>query len=133
MECCLVCERCSSQHNSYLYAEWCFAAMVLRSRAVMQEPPLLRTKCNAAVTASQKSAAKLQLAAVKTLASKLGTRMQSFEYRSVRYWSKEIDETLTEGRKKIIFLIRDIDGPAMTAAPEVADSTNREALTDHQT
>ena len=37
---------------------------------------------------------------------------QPFEYRSVRYWSKEIDETLTEGRKKIIFLIRDIDRPA---------------------
>ena len=43
--------------------------------------------------------------------------MQPFEYRSVRYWSKEIDETFTEGRKKIIFLIRDIDRPAMAAAP----------------
>ena len=43
--------------------------------------------------------------------------MHFYEYRSVRYWSKEIDETLTEGRKKIIFLIRDIDRPAMAAAP----------------
>ena len=31
--------------------------------------------------------------------------MHFYEYRSVRYWSKEIDETLTGGRK-IIFLIR---------------------------
>ena len=43
--------------------------------------------------------------------------MHFYEYRSVRYWSKEIDETLTEGRKKIIFLFRDIDRPAMAAAP----------------
>ena len=39
--------------------------------------------------------------------------MQLFEYRSVRYWSKETNGTLTGGRKKIIFLIRDIDGLAM--------------------
>ena len=37
--------------------------------------------------------------------------MQLFEYRSVRYWSQEIDTTLTGGRKKLIFLIRDIDVP----------------------
>jgi hypothetical protein len=30
----------------------------------------------------------------KTLASKLGTRMQPFEYPSVSYWSKEINGTL---------------------------------------
>ena len=29
--------------------------------------------------------------------------MQSFEYRSVRYWSKEINGTLTGGRKKYFF------------------------------
>ena len=35
----------------------------------------------------------------KTLASKLGTRMQPFEYRSVRYCSKEINGTLTGAQK----------------------------------
>ena len=35
----------------------------------------------------------------------LGTRMQPFEYRSVRYWSKESNGTRTGGRK-INFLIR---------------------------
>ena len=34
--------------------------------------------------------------------------MQPFGYRSVRYWSKEIDGTLTEGQK-VIFLIRGDD------------------------
>ena len=29
--------------------------------------------------------------------------MQPFEYRSVRYWSKEINGTLTGGRKKYFF------------------------------
>ena len=29
--------------------------------------------------------------------------MQPFEYRSVRYWSKEIDGTLTGGRKRFFF------------------------------
>ena len=42
--------------------------------------------------------------------------MQPFEHRSVRYWFKEINGTLTGGRKKLIFLIRDIDDPAMAAA-----------------
>ena len=42
--------------------------------------------------------------------------MQPFEYRSVRYWSKEINGTHNRGQKNLIFLIRDIDGPAMTAA-----------------
>ena len=42
--------------------------------------------------------------------------MQLFEYRSVRYWSKEINGTLTGGRKKYIFLIRDIDDAAMAGA-----------------
>ena len=32
--------------------------------------------------------------------------MQSFEYRSVRYWSKEINGTRTGGQKGIFFLIR---------------------------
>ena len=41
--------------------------------------------------------------------------MQPFEYRPVRYWSKEIDGTLPGGRK-LIFLIREIDDAAMTAA-----------------
>ena len=40
---------------------------------------------------------------------------QLFEYRSVRYWSQETNGTLPGGRKNF-FLIRDIDGPAMTAA-----------------
>ena len=35
---------------------------------------------------------------VKTLASE--TRMQPFEYRSVSYWSKEINGALTVGQKK---------------------------------
>ena len=43
--------------------------------------------------------------------------MQSFEYRSVRSWSKEINGTRTWGRKKN-FLIRAIDDDAtMAAAP----------------
>ena len=41
-----------------------------------------------------------ELAACKTLASETRTRMQPFEYHSVRYWSKEINGTLTGGRKK---------------------------------
>ena len=41
--------------------------------------------------------------------------MWPFEYRSVRYWSKEINRTLF-GAKKVIFLIRDIAGRAMAAA-----------------
>ena len=43
------------------------------------------------------------LAAGKPLASKTQRSMQPFEYRSVRYWSKEIDGTLTGGRKRIFF------------------------------
>ena len=42
--------------------------------------------------------------------------MQPFEHRSVRYWSKEINGTLTGG-PKINFFNREIDGPAMAAAP----------------
>ena len=38
--------------------------------------------------------------------------MQSFEYRSVRYWSKEIGGTYW-GPKKEFFNSRPIDGPAM--------------------
>ena len=41
--------------------------------------------------------------------------MQSFEYPSVSYWSKEINGTLTGGQKQLIFLIRDIDDPTMAA------------------
>ena len=44
-----------------------------------------------------------QLAVCKTLEFKLGTRMQPFEYRSVSYWSKEINWTRTGGQKKNIF------------------------------
>ena len=43
--------------------------------------------------------------------------MQPFEYRSVHSWSKETNRTLTGGQEKLIFLIRDIDGRTMTAAP----------------
>ena len=42
--------------------------------------------------------------------------MQPFEYRSVRYWSKEINGTLPGGRKNFNFLIRDIDEATMAAA-----------------
>ena len=37
--------------------------------------------------------------------------MQLFEYPPVRYWSKEINGTLTGGPKKLFFLIHDIDVP----------------------
>ena len=37
------------------------------------------------------------------------------EYRSVSYWSKEIDDA-AGGRKKLFFLIRDIDDAAMAGA-----------------
>ena len=43
-------------------------------------------------------------------------RQEAFEYHSVSYWSKEINGALTGGRKKLIFLIRDIDDAAMAAA-----------------
>ena len=42
--------------------------------------------------------------------------MQSFVCRSVRYWSQEIDGTLTGGQRKILFLIREIDDAAMAGA-----------------
>ena len=45
------------------------------------------------------------LAVCKTLAS-TGTRMQLFEYPSVRYWSKEINGTRTGGRKIFLLNIR---------------------------
>ena len=56
-------------------------------------------KASTGVVASKSRDVNLQLAACKTLASKLGTRMQPFEYRSVRYWSKEINGTRTGGQK----------------------------------
>ena len=40
--------------------------------------------------------------------------MQLLEYRSVRSWSKEIDTTLPGGAN--VGFIRDMDGPALTAA-----------------
>ena len=43
------------------------------------------------------------LAVCKTLASKSKRDMQLFEYRSVRYWSKEINGTRTGGRKRKFF------------------------------
>ena len=42
--------------------------------------------------------------------------MRLFEYRSVRYWSKEINGDTYWGPKKLIFLIRDIDDATMAAA-----------------
>ena len=54
-------------------------------------------------------------APVKTLG--IESAKQPFEYPSVGYWSKEINGARTGGRKKIIFLFRDIDRPAMAAAP----------------
>ena len=56
------------------------------------------------------------LAVCKTLASQIKRDMQPFEYRSVRYWSKEINGTLTGSRKKIFFLIRDIDDATRAGA-----------------
>ena len=58
--------------------------------------------------------------------------MQSFEYRSVRYWSKEINGTLTGGQKFFFFLIREIDDATMAGASEdssanVAGGAFREA------
>ena len=44
-------------------------------------------------------------------------RVRLFEYRSVRYWSKEINGDTYWGPKKLIFLIRDIDDATMAAAP----------------
>ena len=49
--------------------------------------------------AAKRKMPEIALAYSKTLASKLGTHMQLFEYRSVRYWSKEINGTSTGGRK----------------------------------
>ena len=44
--------------------------------------------------------------------------MQPFEYRSVRYWSKEINGTRTGGRKLIVFNSRLVGRyGAMAAAP----------------
>ena len=40
--------------------------------------------------------------------------MQLFEYPYVRYWSKEINGTLTGGQKK--YFIREIDNTAMAGA-----------------
>ena len=42
--------------------------------------------------------------------------MYLFEYRSVRYWSKEIDGTLTGGRKKVIFLFTALTMPKWSAS-----------------
>ena len=44
-------------------------------------------------------ASELASGLLKTLASKIGTRMQPFEYPSVRLWSKESNGTLTGGQK----------------------------------
>ena len=44
-----------------------------------------------------------RLAACKTLASKFERVMQLFQYRSVRYWSKDINGTRTGGRKTKFF------------------------------
>ena len=52
-----------------------------------------------------------ELAACMTLASK--NDMQLFEYRSVRYWSKEINETRTGGPKGN-FLIRGAEADEAT-------------------
>ena len=49
--------------------------------------------------------------------AKLGTRMQLFEYRSVRSWSKEINRTLTGGRKINFFNSRSRALRSMAAAP----------------
>ena len=53
--------------------------------------------CTAALRSSPKSWRRRQLAACKTLANR--NDMQLFEYRSVSYWSKEINGTLTGGQK----------------------------------
>jgi len=59
-----------------------------------------------------------RLAASKTLASRMKTCMQQFEYRSVRQWSKEINGTRTRGRKRKFFNSRRRCSPwSMAAAP----------------
>jgi len=45
--------------------------------------------------------------------------MQSFEYRSVRYWSKEINGTRIEGQKRNFFYSRPTMGPWSVAATPV--------------
>ena len=43
---------------------------------------------------------------LKDTSKQLGTRVQLFEYPSVRYWSKEINGTRTVGRKRQFFISR---------------------------
>ena len=57
-----------------------------------------------------------QLAACKTLEFKLERDTQSFKYRSVRYWSKEINGTPTGGRKNNFFNSRSGGGRGHRAA-----------------
>ena len=49
--------------------------------------------------------------------------MQLFEYRSVRYWSKEINGTRTGGRK-IYFLIRGAEADEATGRPRWFNPVN---------
>ena len=60
-----------------------------------------------------------QLAACKILAFKLERGVQPFEYRSVRYWSKEINGTRTRGRKRKFFNSRRRGGRGHRAAAPV--------------
>ena len=55
----------------------------------------------------------------KTLASKTKRVTQPFEYRSVRYWSKEINGTLPGGRKNKFFNSRSGRGRGHRAAAPV--------------
>ena len=48
--------------------------------------------------------------------------MQLFEYRSVRYWFKEIDGTLSGGRKKVIFGIAVLNGAKVVSRLSVTRS-----------
>ena len=60
-----------------------------------------------------------ELAACKTLAFNPERGMQSFEYRSVRQWSKEINVTGTRGRKRKLFNSRCRGGRGHRAAAPV--------------
>ena len=46
--------------------------------------------------------------------------MHFYEYRSVRYWSKEINGARTGGRKKVLFFIRDVTDEPVTMPPGAA-------------
>ena len=77
----------------YCLQSWCCTN-------VASHRPHFSEQIRLCVTKAVERAKIKQLAACKTLARETRTPMQSFEYRSVRYWSKGINWTLPGGRKK---------------------------------